>query len=105
VEDPAEQGGITLTVLWRGIDDQPILFANQFIVQHEQDELILTIGQFQPPILLGEPAEKVAQAQRLSYVPINVIGRFAFTRKRFGELAGFLQEHLRKYDDAHRDGD
>jgi len=102
VEDPPEQDSVTLSVLWRGLDDEPILYANQFVVQHEQDELIVTIGQFQPPILLGEPHERIEQAKRLGFLPVNAVARLAFTRARLGELVKILQEHLEKYDEAHR---
>lgn len=94
---------IQLRVLWRGLDEMPLLFANQFVVQHERDELILTIGQFQPPILLGEPEDRLAQARQLGYLPVNVIARLAFTRERLGELTQALQAHLEKFDATHRE--
>jgi hypothetical protein len=94
-----------LRLLWRGLDEHPIEFANQFVIQSEQDEIILTIGQFQPPILLGEPHERIDQARQLGYVPINVVARYAFTRQRLGELTGYLIEHLRKFDEAHAEAE
>lgn len=97
-----EGDGIQLRLLWRGLDESPLLYANQFVVQHEQDELILTIGQFQPPILLGEPEERLAQARQLGYLPVTVVARLAFTRERFQELSQALQLHLAKFDEAHQ---
>lgn len=102
VEEP-DGDAVQLRLLWRGLDDTPLLYANQFVVQHERDELILTIGQFQPPILIGQPDERIEQARQLGYVPINVVGRYAFTRQRLAELAGYLNEHLQKFDQAHGD--
>lgn len=93
-----EDGAVALPVLWRGLDDQPLLYANQFVVQHQGDELIVTVGQLQPPILLGQPHERMEQARRLSFVPINAVARYAFTRQRFGELIAVLSEHLQKFD-------
>lgn len=103
--DPPEEGAFALPVLWRGLDEEPILYANQFVVQHEQDELLVTIGQFQPPILLGDANERVEQAKRLGYVPVYAVARFAFTRTRLGELVDILNQHLQKYDDAHEGRD
>ncbi len=94
---------VALRMLWRGMEDHPVLYANQFVMQHEQDELILTVGQFQPPILLGEAHERLEQARQLGYVPVSVVARLAFTRARLGELSRILQDHLDKYDQAHRD--
>lgn len=102
-EPPAD--AVALPVLWRGLDDHPILFANQFVVQNHGDGLLLTIGQFQPPILLGEPEERLEQAKRLGYLPVNAVARLAFTRSQLGLLADLLREHLQKYDKAEKGQD
>jgi hypothetical protein len=103
VEDPTEKGAITLRTLWRGVEDQPLLFANQFVIQTQQDAIILTVGQFQGPILLGNVEDQIAQARQLGHIPITVVARLAFTRERLGELSDALQEHIRKYD-SQREG-
>ena len=36
---------VTLPVVYIGAEDEPILFANQFVIQHEKNEFILTVGQ------------------------------------------------------------
>ena len=93
-----EQDTITLPVTYLGLEDVPILFANQFVIQHEKNEFVLTVGQLQPPILLGSPEERKEQAKRLTYVPIRVVGRFGLTRQRLAELIEVLQSNLRTYD-------
>ena len=94
-----EQDAITLPVTYLGLEDVPILFANQFVIQHEKNEFILTVGQLQPPILLGAPEERKEQAKKLAYVPIKVVARFGLTRQRLAELIEALQSNLRKYDE------
>ena len=89
---------VTLPMVYIGAEDAPILFANQFIIQHEQNEFILTVGQLQPPILLGSPEERKEQAKKLTYVPIKIVARFGLTRQRLAELIEVLQNNLRKYD-------
>ncbi len=93
-----EEDAITLPVTYLGVEDVPILFANQFVIQHEKNEFVLTVGQLQPPILLGSPEERKEQAKRLTYVPIRVVGRFGLTRQRLAELIEVLQSNLRTYD-------
>lgn len=100
--DKPEEGVIELRVLWRGLDDSPILFTNQFLIQTEQDDIILTLGQLQPPVLLGELEDRIAQAQQLGYIPINAVARFGLSRKSLGQLADALQEHIQKYDSTRR---
>ena len=93
-----EQDAITLPLTYLGLEDVPILFANQFVIQHEKNEFILTVGQLQPPILVGAPEERKEQAKKLTYVPIRVVGRFGLTRQRLAELIEVLQSNLRTYD-------
>ncbi len=93
-----EEDAILLPVVYVGADDVPVLLTNQFVIQHEQNEFILTLGQLSPPILLGTDEEKREQAKNVAYVPIKVVGRFTFTRQRLGELVDVLKRHLDKYD-------
>jgi len=84
------------------MEDSPILFANQFVVQTQDDAILLTVGQVQFPILLGGIEDQIAQAQQLSYLPITVIARLALTRAKIQELSDALQEHIRKFDSQHQ---
>ena len=94
-----ERDAITLPLTYLGLEDIPILFANQFVIQHEKNEFILTVGQLQPPILLGTPEDRKEQAKKLTYVPIRVVARFGLTRQRLTELIEVLQSNLRTYDE------
>lgn len=93
---------IQLPIVYVGLEDVPILFGNHFIIQHEQNEFIFTVGQLTPPILLGTPEERLEQAKKLSYVPVRVVARLGFTRQRLEELIGALQENLRAYDERQK---
>lgn len=93
-----EEDVVTLPVVYIGAEDEPILFANQFVIQHEKNEFVLTVGQLQPPILLGSPEERKEQAKKLTYVPIKVVARFGLNRQCLVELIEALQSNLRKYD-------
>jgi hypothetical protein len=67
---------------WDQFDSTPILFANQFLVQHQPDEFFLTIG----------------QAPALSPVPVHTIARVGLTRHRMTELIALLEEKLAEHD-------
>jgi len=97
-QEPDQEAGIAVPIVYVGGEDVPVLLANQFVIQHEQNEFVLTLGQVTPPILLGTLEERREQAQKLAYVPVKVVARVAFTRERLVELIEVLQEHLRKYD-------
>ena len=90
---------IKVPVVFIGAEDTPVHYANQFVVAHQQDEFILTVGQVTPPLLLGTEAEQREQAQQLSFVPVKTVARFAFTRSRLVELISILQENLKRFDE------
>jgi len=98
IEELGREEGVLVPIVYVGAEDVPILLANQFIIQHEQSEFILTLGQMTPPILLGTPEERREQAQKLAYIPVKIVARIAFTRDRLVELIQMLEEHLRKFD-------
>jgi hypothetical protein len=87
-----------IPLVYVGAEDVPILFVNQFVIQHHEDDFVLMLGQITPPVLLGTDEERRAQAEKVAYVPVNVVARVAFSRGRLVELIEVLQEHLRKYD-------
>jgi hypothetical protein len=90
---------VSIPVVYIGTDDQPILFVNQFAVQHQQNEFVITVGQFQTPIILGETdEEKLQRARELAFVPIKVVARLGLTRARIGELIEALQANVARYD-------
>lgn len=80
-------------VVWAGLDDIPIMFANQFAIQGDGSELLLTVGQLVPPMLLGSDDERRQQAETISYVPIKTICRVSLTAERLDELIDVLTQH------------
>jgi len=87
-----------IPIVISGAEDVSIHFANQFVIQHQQNEFILTVGQMSPPILLGSEEERREQAKQISFVPVKVIARIAMTRERLVELISVLQQNLAVFD-------
>ncbi len=70
----------------------PILLANVFFVQQQQeDEFILTIGQVAPLVLGATREEQQQEIQKMGKVNVKVIARIVLTRTRIGELTRILQ--------------
>jgi hypothetical protein len=87
-----------LPLTWVEFDDVPILFANHFLVQHQLEEFVLSVGQVTGPPLVGTPEEISEQAARVSEVPINTLVRVGLTRHRLTELIALLQAALDEHD-------
>ena len=95
----AEDQSVAVPLVYVGAEDVPIMYANHYVIQHQQDEFILTVGQVSPPILIGDEAEQREQAERLSYVPVKVVARLALTRARLTEVIAVLQTNLKTFDE------
>ena len=93
--------GRPVPLTWLDVDDVPVSLANQFVIQVEQDEFILTLGQMVPPLLLGTPEEKTDQLEQLDFVPVKPLARIAFTRARLRELVQLLEGSAELYDRQH----
>jgi hypothetical protein len=75
-----------------------VLLANQFVIQHFQDEFILTIGQLVPPALLGDEQDRTAQLQEIEQVTVRPLARITLTRARLIELVQALEAQRERYD-------
>ena len=85
---------IALPVLWVGVEEQPVLAANQFLIQVHEGEVFLVVGHVTPPpfVLEGASLEEVRrQAAAIGSVPVRALGRYALTPRRLAELIELLQ--------------
>ena len=86
-------------LVWEGIENVPITFTNEILLQAGQyGEFLLTFGQSAPPAILGETEEeRVKKLERVSSVPVNPIARFALTPTTLVQLSTLLQMVLANY--------
>lgn len=94
-EQPLER---EVPLTWVDVDDVPVFFANQFIIQHNQDEFILTIGQMVPPPIVGPLEQREEQIEQIDFVAVKPLARIAFTYSRLMELGQALEGHREQYD-------
>jgi hypothetical protein len=92
VTPPDDTDGIQVPVVWVGLDELPVLFANQFVAQVERGEIFLTVGQLQPPPIVGATEEeRREQVENIAYVPVKPVARIAMAPSRLRELISILQ--------------
>jgi hypothetical protein len=95
--------GVQLPVRWIGIEEYPLLVANQFLGQIGPGEVILSFGQVVPPAILpGTPEQQAEQLAEHEYLPVRTVARLGLNRARLEELVGMLQQTLANYDQAHQ---
>jgi hypothetical protein len=92
---------IAIPLEWIDFDETPILFANHFLVQHEIEEFVVSLGQVVGPPAVGPPEDltrPVAPIHDAHHVPINTLARVGLTRHRMTELIELLQSALEEHD-------
>ncbi|HEV7526833.1 MAG TPA: hypothetical protein VGP92_17835, partial [Acidimicrobiia bacterium] len=78
---------VALPLTWVGIDDLPLLYVNQWLVQvAPPGEMMITAGQVSPPPVVGSAEDQYEQLQRWPFVAIRPVARFALSRARLDEL-------------------
>ena len=86
---------IAMRLVWVGVEDTPIVFANQILSQlDDAGEAILMFGQAAPPILIGTPEEQLQQAQSVPFIQVRPTARVSLSRPRLEQLAGVIQQTL-----------
>jgi hypothetical protein len=103
--DRENEDSIQVPVVWAGVEDVPILYANTFISQFDPAAtggFIVTIGQLTPPALIGTPDQVREQAEQVSFVPVRAVARIAMTRSKLDELIALLQLNRDQFDEATR---
>jgi hypothetical protein len=88
--------GLPLT--WVDFDETPIMFGNRFLVQHQPDEFVVSIGQVTSPPFTGTADEIRRQARDLTQVEIATVARIGLTRHRLVELIAMMQATLEEHD-------
>ncbi len=92
---------LSLPLVWVGVDEVPIVMANQVLGQIAgEDEVVLAFGQVTPPPFLGTPEQRIEQAKQIQYVAVRVVARLSLTHTRLQELVRVLQQTLDNYDQA-----
>ena len=94
-DDPEQLDRLAVRIAWVGVEDVPIVFANQIIGQvDDKGEAIITFGQATPPVLLGTPEEQREQAGNIQFVQVRPVARLNLSRARLEELATVIQKTL-----------
>ena len=90
----SDEQGVKLPFFFIGSEDVPIVLSNLQVIQHVQQEFIITFGQFSPPITFGSPEEQKEQVQSKPYLPVKTVARVAMSPQRVADLVKALQDNL-----------
>jgi hypothetical protein len=89
---------VPIPLVWVGLDEEPVVLANQFIGQIQQDEIIISMGvMVQPPVIGDTEQERREQVMRITHVPVQPVVRLTLTPRRIEELMTMLRDTLALY--------
>lgn len=92
---------LEIPLSWVGFDEVPIAYANQFIIQFQQEEgFVLGIGQATGPAAMGPPEQIAEELSQVEFVPVRTLARVAFTEKKLRELIAALEANLHNFEQA-----
>jgi len=90
---------IQLPVVWVGVEEEPVEMVNQFLGQVvAPDEIVVTVGHFSPPVVLGSAEQQAEQLRNTPFVQVRPVSRFGLTPSRLRELVTILQTTLAQTD-------
>lgn len=95
---PPEPNFFSVQTAWIGLEEMPVVSANQFVIQASSEESVISIGYASAPVLVGTPEEVKAQAKGIDYIAVKPLFRFAVTPSNFKSMMGLLGSALEQYE-------
>lgn len=92
---------VEFPIRWVGVEETPLLVANQFLGQTSTEDIILNFGAVVPPLILpGTLEQQAEQLQGYTHVSVKAVARLAVNRRNLEQLIGVLQQTLVNYDQS-----
>ncbi|MFF4813096.1 hypothetical protein ACFY2K_00785 [Kitasatospora sp. NPDC001309] len=102
--EPSPDSRFAIDLAWHNTD-QLARPANQFLVSvglpdtsGQPDSVYLTIGQVEPPVLNGTPAQMEQRLREMGSLRVETLGRYVLSRARLQELIDVLQGAAEIFD-------
>lgn len=97
-ESESSSEGRSVPLIWTDRDEQPVMFVNQILAQHVNDEFLVSFGQVSPPAILGTDDERQEALARVEFVPVRTVARIGLPAQRMREFVAVMQESLEQYE-------
>lgn len=80
-------------------------YATNFVVQHTDNEFVLSFFEAEMPILLGTPEENLARLESIGAVKARCVARIVVSPNRMAELLRIIGENYNRYQSRRGEGD
>jgi len=72
-------------------------YATHFVVQHTEQEFVISFFEVDNPILLGTPEENREALRSMSGVPAHCVARIIIAPNRMEQFVQILQQNLERF--------
>lgn len=86
-----------LAVKWHIPDEMPLVYANHFVVQVSDGQLIVSAFETRKPLLLGDRARVAADVKKLKSIPAHCVSRLIMSPEKFVEFVNLLVRHRDRF--------
>jgi hypothetical protein len=91
------EGRFLLPVEWHSSEDIVSRYATNMVVQHSDQEFIISFFEARPPLVLGKPEEIEAKLSQMKSVRADCVARIIVSTGRMPEFVKVLQDTLANY--------
>jgi len=95
--DTKEKESITLPIEWHIPEGLKSQFATNLVIQHTDQEFIISFFEIEKPVLLGSPDEVKSKLEVIGKMRANCVARIIVTPKRMEEFIKAMQTNLDKF--------
>ena len=96
------KGEVQKPLKWGNVQETPVQFSNQVLVQHVQNEFVVSFGILTPLPFLQPPTKE--EVESIKYVPVQTVCRVGMTPRRLLEVIKVLQTNYRTYQEGLTEG-
>lgn len=96
--DETPEEGVYLRVEWRFPEGMATRWTNNFVVQTQGDDFVLSFFEIRPPLVLGSLEEQREQLAALSTVQAEGVARVVMSAQKMQELIQLLQGQFERYE-------
>ncbi|MCZ7569916.1 MAG: DUF3467 domain-containing protein [Ardenticatenaceae bacterium] len=97
MEDRAPPVGWSAPIEWHVSEHVISRYATNLVVQHTQNEFIISFFEVRPPLVLGTPEEVREQLNQMKSVRAECVGRIIVAAEKMPDFVRVLQANLETY--------
>lgn len=95
--------GLRLPLKWVIPESISSRFATEMLVQHTDQEFVLSFFETVPPAFFGSPAEQLEQARKMDAVETVCVARIVISAKRMPGFAKAIEKGIERYQRSSTD--